>query len=157
MPITPQRIDSHRVSANRTSWQAWRRGVALTFALLVALVAVATATARVQFKDSTHPPRALPNRIDMFAGAGAYFYYKHLRPWSNWGGSHATAHGVMHYNTCNPDCATGNYKTTRATVILSQVNRKCGGHRRYRHLRSRPKNPAVFEVSIHVTCRGFGR
>jgi len=50
-------------------------------------------------------------------GAGGGLYVNRIN-WSYWHRYNAFAHGKRHWNTCIPNCAAGNYITSRATLSL---------------------------------------
>jgi hypothetical protein len=76
-------------------------------------------------KDCTKP-QVKPNRI-VFACADAGLYANHLR-WKQWRHRRARGKGVLHANTCRPDCAAHNFKSYRVNINLRKVKRgRCGG------------------------------
>jgi hypothetical protein len=50
--------------------------------------------------------------------------------WSGWGSERATGHADVRTLTCEPNCAQGLYKRSRAELVLSAPKR-CGGGRRF--------------------------
>ena len=50
--------------------------------------------------------------------------------WSGWGSKRATARADLRTLVCDPNCAQGVYKDSRAQVVLSAPKR-CGGRRFY--------------------------
>src|SRR5262245_36667867 len=78
-------------------------------------------------KDCTKP-RAEPNRIILACG-DAGLYVNHLR-WQRWRHLHAKGKGVLHENTCDPDCSAQHYRDYPVKILLRKVKRvRCGGRR----------------------------
>lgn len=39
--------------------------------------------------------------------------------WTNWGKANATAKGVLHWNLCTPNCASGKFRTKKITLTAT--------------------------------------
>jgi hypothetical protein len=111
-----------------------RKGFTRTLALAAVAVLLPTVLAatgnasRIRTyapKDCTKP-QVRPKRI-IFACADAGLYANHLS-WRHWGRRSARGRGTLHANTCDPDCASHNFKTYRVHINLRKVKRaRCGG------------------------------
>ncbi len=76
-------------------------------------------------KDCTKP-QVRPNRI-VFACGDAGLYVNHLS-WKRWGHLRARGKGTLKANSCDPDCAAGNFDKYRVKIRLRTVRRGfCGG------------------------------
>lgn len=140
-----------------TGSRTWR--VLLVAVLVCAVVGPSAGNAvdgnKVYFKDSRHKPRIKPERIDLFFGAGGYVYATDLKSWRHWGNKRTKARGHLHYNTCRPTCASGNYKTVNGVVKLRRI-RRCGDQRRYRKITFNFANNRPDIRWMRVSCQGYG-
>lgn len=55
---------------------------------------------------------------------GGVWHAKNMR-WTHWGAKTATARGTVIVNTCDPMCASGNYKSYSARFRLYRPRRGC--------------------------------
>lgn len=114
----------------------------------------ARGTARtVYFKDLSHEPRVKPERIAIAYGAGAYVRATDLKSWRHWGGQRTSSKGALHYNTCQPDCASSNYKSVDGVVKLDHLL-ECDGQPRYRQVKFNFRPHDVRDVTVNLDCDG---
>jgi hypothetical protein len=129
------------------------RAVALVVTLSVAGVVLgANATSASSgkvfgLKDCTKP-EVRPVRI-VLACADAGLYINSI-DYGHWGGREVHAHGVLHAKTCNPDCATGGFKSYPTKFRLYKIRRvACDGRyvRMYLRIHVHPtdKSPPRFQ------------
>lgn len=124
--------------------------LAAILAIAVASNAGAAKPAPIYWKTFGQPVKIEPSRIEINYGTGVALATK-LTEWDGWGSVSATAEGVIHLNTCRPDCAAGNYKAYRGRVTLFKV-RHCNGQRRYLDIKVKPENQP--KATWGSDCRG---
>jgi hypothetical protein len=109
------------------------KGVAGVAAIVMIMVGIAVLAIRITAASSAAtPPVAYgfdgssgwqhgtvrPHDIDF--GAGGSLFIRGLR-WAGWSQRSAVGHGVRWADTCTPDCASGGYVKSRATLTLSGI------------------------------------
>ena len=62
---------------------------------------------------------------NVYFGAGGSLFVRNLT-WSSWNQARARGRGIRWADSCNPNCATGSYVKSAATVTLRQVRRHHG-------------------------------
>jgi len=121
-------------------------------ALLSALLAgAAVGTSQVFFKTLGHPPKVKPHKVYPGGAINAPFG-SHLLNWKHWGSHQTRSRGVMHYDTCRPDCASG-YHTDSGGVLLNGV-RRCHGQRHYTKLHFRFDHHKKYNADVRLNCHG---
>jgi hypothetical protein len=117
----------------------------------LAIAGAAIGSSQVFFKTLGHPPKVKPSRVYP-GGAINAPYGSNLRNWKHWGARLTRSRGVLHYNTCRPDCAEG-YHRDSGTVLLNGI-RNCHGQRRYLKIHLRFDHHAKYNDDIRLNCRG---
>jgi Excalibur calcium-binding domain len=96
---------------------------------------VSAKEADIRINAGTHQA-VKPHRLLSLSGDGA-FYMTKIRHWRHWNHRRAKAHGKVHLNNCQPDCADGTFSTYRGRVRVSRPL-NCGeGHKSYSKVRVR--------------------
>lgn len=130
----------------------WALGLLVAALLLVGLPAAAAGgSGTIFWKNYRQPVQVEPTRINIQYSTGFAWATK-LTAWQGWGGSQASAEGVIHLNTCRPFCAAGHYKAYRGRVTLYKVG-ECGKQSRYLDIKVRVPNraPGIWGSD----CRGL--
>jgi hypothetical protein len=109
------------------------KGVAGVSAIVVVMAGIAVAVIRMTAASSAPPPplaygfngssgwqdgTVKPRTIAF--GAGGSLFLRGLR-WSDWGQTAAEGQGIRWADNCRPDCASGAYLKSKATLVLSGI------------------------------------
>ncbi len=114
------------------------KGVAGVTSIVIIMVGMAVLAIRITSASSAQTPPVVygfdgssgwqhgqvkPQVIDF--GAGGSLFVRGLR-WAGWSQENAVGRGVRWADSCTPDCASGNYLKSPATLTLSGVKVHAG-------------------------------
>jgi hypothetical protein len=98
----------------------------LALVAIPALFAATAGAAKGPFApEDCSKPKVEPQRIVISCADDGIFVDSIT--WNSWKKRKATGEGTLNVNTCNPNCAEGNFKTYPVDMTLNKVReRKCG-------------------------------
>ena len=133
-------VDLWLMSNYEVTGVRFMKGVAGVAAIVMIMVGIAVLAIRITAASSAAVPpvaygfdgssgwqHGVVKPHDIGFGAGGSLLVRRLR-WSGWSAGTAVAHGVRWADSCTPDCASGRYVKSRATLTLSGVKVHDGAH-----------------------------